>query len=377
MIPFLKKRKYHHLNTVELCTSALIFNHNALKKLHPNSAICPVLKSNAYGHGLKETTPIFDSFNAPFIVVDSLYEAYELYKANIKTQILILGYTHIDNYKVKKLPFHFALFDLETAHALSEYQPGCSVHIFVDTGMHREGVKLSQLPLIMEKIKTLNIRVVGLASHIADADNPVSQENTSKQITHYKAALSVLKDAGIDPQWRHISASGGAFKTSDDTFNMIRAGIASYGISPLANSDNDNKKICLRPVLTLKTHVIQIKSIPKDAQVGYNGTYIAQEKRTIAILPLGYYEGLNRRLSNKGVVQVRGIDCPIIGNISMNITTIDISHIPEVAIGDEVVVFSNNPTHKNSIKNAAKSITMSPYEMLVKLAESTHREVTP
>ena len=375
MFSFLPRKKYHHLNSVEISAPALLANHITLQKLQPNLAICPVFKSNAYGHGIKELAPLFDRFNEPFLVVDSLYEAYELYKRKVHTPILILGYTHPDNYKVKKLPFHFSLFDLETARLLSKYQPDCSVHIFVDTGMRREGVEIQELSSFINEIKSLNIRIVGLASHFADADNPTSLENTNKQVDCYKEALSLLRKAGIDPQWRHISASGGAFKIKDTTFNMMRAGIASYGISPLNEYDNDNKNIILHPVLTLKTQIAQIKMIPAGAHVGYGGTYIAPTKKKIAILPMGYYEGVNRRLSNKGVVQVRGIDCPIIGNISMNITTIDVSHLPQIAVGDEVVVFSPDVSKKNSIRNTAKIIDMLPYELLVKLAESIHRKV--
>lgn len=376
MFSLLTKKQYHHLNTIELSISALHKNHNALKKLQPNMAICPVLKSNAYGHGLQALAPFFDNLHSPFLVVDSLYEAYELYKCKVKTPLLILGYTDPNNYKVKKLPFHFALFDLKTAETLSIYQPGCSVHLFVDTGMHREGIPIQELKAFIKKIKGLNIKIIGLASHFADVDNPLSQANTKSQIKKYKQALAILKDVGITPKWRHISASGGAFKVDDNTFNMVRAGIASYGISPLSDIDKDRKKIELYPVLTLKTCIAQIKEIPKGVQVGYNGTYISQTKKRIALLPLGYYDGLNRSLSNRGIVKVNGTECPIIGNISMNITTIDVSHVAHIAVGDEVIVYSPHPSDKNSISNVAKTIKMSPYELLVKLAESTYRKMT-
>jgi alanine racemase len=371
------KQQYHHLNIIELSATALLKNHQALQQSQPHASICPVIKSNAYGHGLKALAPLFDRLNSPFLVVDSLYEAYELYKCSVKTPVLILGYTIPDNYKIKKLPFHFTLFDVETAQMLSRYQPGCSVHIFVDTGMSREGISLVDLPLFIEQIKSLHLHIVGLASHFADADNVISQVNTHKQIKQYKRALTIFNNAGITPKWRHISASGGAFKVIDNTFNMIRAGIASYGVSPLDERDKDSNKIDLHPILTLKTHIAQIKNIGKGALVGYNGTYKSPSERKIALLPLGYYDGLNRRLSNKGIVQIQGINCPIVGNISMNITTIDVSHIKDVKVGEEVIVYSSLSSDKNSIKNAAKAIGMSPYELLVKLAESTYRKVTP
>lgn len=279
MLSILSKRQYDHLNSIELSKSALLKNHEALQQLQPDSVICPILKSNAYGHGLKALAPLFDSFKVPYLIVDSLYEAYELYKCHIRTPILILGYTHPDNFKIKKIPFHITLFDVQTAKALSAYQPNCPVHIFVDTGMHREGILLEELPSFLKEIQSLRLNIVGLASHFSDADNSSTQKYTFGQIKNYKEALKILNGYKISPRWRHISASGGSLKMKDTAFNMVRAGIASYGISPLRESDVDNRKLHLHPALTLKTHIIQVKDIPKDSYVGYNGTYKTQTKK--------------------------------------------------------------------------------------------------
>src|SRR5688572_21384100 len=137
MWPF-TPRPYQALNQVTVSEAALRANHQALQAAHPEAQIVPVLKSNAYGHGLTTVAPVFDSFNAPFLAVDSLYEAYALHKINIHTPILIMGYTVPINLKVKKLPFAYAIYDIEMARALNQYQAGCEVHIFVDTGMNRE-----------------------------------------------------------------------------------------------------------------------------------------------------------------------------------------------------------------------------------------------
>lgn len=235
-------RTYHNLNKITVSAVNLAHNHAQLKNLQPETSICPVLKSNAYGHGLRITSPIFDSFGADFLVVDSLYEAYELYKRRVKTRILILGYTDPRNYSVKHLPSHFTVFDMDTAQALNNFQPNCRVHIFVDTGMCREGISLKDLPLLLERMVRLKkIKIIGLASHFSDADNSKSQKFTSQQIQNYKYALRILSDYKIEPEYRHISASSGALKTKDSMFNMIRAGIASYGISPLYKNDPDKK----------------------------------------------------------------------------------------------------------------------------------------
>lgn len=376
MLMGLLGKKYHHLNKILINKAALLHNHEVLQSFHPEAKVVPVLKSNAYGHGLKVVAPIFDSMHPNFLVVDSLFEAYELAKLRIKSKVLILGYTHPANFSVKQLPFHITVFDLEAARYLNKYQRRCKVHIFVDTGMCREGIPLHELRNFTQEIKKMdNIEVVGLASHFADADNPIDNSFTLKQLANYKIGLQILKEESINPQYRHISASGGAWKIVDSTFNLIRVGLASYGINPLEASDPFYKQLKLIPALRLTSMLVQIKALSKGDKIGYNGTYIAEKNIRVGLLPLGYYEGVDRRLSNKGSVLVNGTACPILGRVSMNMTTIDVSKVKNPKVGDEVIVYSENPSSCNSFGNAAKAAGTIPYELLVHLAESVRREI--
>lgn len=369
-------KKYHHLNKILISKSALKYNHQLIQEFHQETKIAPVLKSNAYGHGLNVVAPIFDSFNPVFLVVDSLYEAYELTKLKVKAPILILGYTHPDNFSVKRLHFHITVFDLEVARSLNDHQSNCNVHIFVDTGMSREGVPLNDLPTFVAELKKLsNLKIVGLASHFADADNPTDNSFTKKQITNFKKALKILQQQGIDPQYRHISASGGAFKIKDSVFNVIRAGLASYGLNPLESSDGLYQQLLLRPALCLNSTLASIKTIKNRDRVGYNGTFIANSKMKIGLLPLGYYEGVDRRLSNRGFVSLNGTICPILGRVSMNMTSIDLSKVDNPQVGDQVSIYSNQLADVNNVVNAAKTAETIPYELLVHLAASIRREL--
>jgi len=369
-------KQYHHLNKIFINQAALRHNNQTLQSLNPKAKIVPVLKSNAYGHGLKEVAPIFDKFNSVFLAVDSLFEAYKLSKLKVKSQILILGYTHPDNFSVKQLPFQMTVFDLEVAKSLNKYQKNCKVHIFVDSGMCREGVPLNELRDFIRKIKTMtNLEIVGLASHLGDADNPSDDSFTQMQLKNYKKALRILEGENISPQYRHISASGGAFKIKDDTFNMIRAGLASYGINPLETTDPSHNQLVLKPVLHFTSTLAQIKTISKSDKVGYNGIYTASKSTKVGLLPLGYYEGVDRRLSNKGSVQVNGTVCPILGRVSMNMTTVDISNVENPKVGDKVIIYSDDESDINSLNNAAKIAGTIPYELLVHLAESVRRDV--
>lgn len=376
MLAALFKREYRHLNQVLVSGAALAHNHRVLQAAHPEAKIIPVLKSNAYGHGLATVAPVFDRLNAPFLAVDSLYEAYVLAKLHLRTPILILGYTHPANFSVKRLPFHIAVFDLKVAKILNQHQRNCQVHIFVDTGMSREGVSLNDLPSFINSIKQLkNLKVVGLASHLADADNPSDQTCTQQQIENYAQALQMLRDAGIDPQYRHISASAGAFKIKDQLFTCIRAGLASYGLDPLDQTDSAYHQLDLQPALSLVSTLAQIKVIPEGTQIGYNCTFTAEKPMTIGLLPLGYYDGVDRRLSNKGVVLVRNVPCRILGRVSMNMTTIDLTEVKGARLGDQVIVYSSNNNNPNSLIKAAQTASTIPYELLVHLAESIKRTI--
>ena len=368
--------EYISLNKITVSKDALIFNHHSLQKAHPTSGICPVLKSNAYGHGLQQVAPIFDAMNCPFLIVDSLFEAYELSKLHVKTPILILGYTDPRNFSVKQLPFHVAVFDLKTAAALNITQRNCQVHLFIDTGMNREGIRVEELPQFLKTFSSFkNLRVTGLCSHFADADNNESQQFTHTQVEQFKKAHAIVTQYGYYPVYRHISASAGAFAVNDPIFNMIRGGLAHYGISPFNTAAKKNSFITLAPALQFSSTLVQIKKIKKGEIIGYNCTFTAKKDMTIGLLPAGYYEGVDRRLSNRGTVTIQGVACPIVGRVSMNMTTVDISNVPSPRIGEDVIIFSREHSDINSLSNAAVQSETIPYDLLVHLAHTTKREI--
>ncbi len=372
MIDLVRKilnRAYHPLNRIEISKDRLVGNYEYLSSINKGIKITPVLKSNAYGHGITMIGKLVDKFDAPFLCVDSLYEAFQLHKAKIKTPILIMGYIDPRSLRVKKLPFSYSVWDLQTAGALDKYQKGCEVNIFVDTGMHREGVSIEELEdFILELKEFKNINIVGLMSHLASANDPKSPQN-KEQERNFKKALEICSKNHLGLKYKHLSASAGLLTLPNTECNIARVGKALYGIDPIGDFPK------LQPVLKFTTHIVQIKKLKKGGKVGYDGTFTASKDMVIGILPLGYNDGLDRRLSNRGVVQVNGVECPIIGMISMNVATIDLTHAKGVGVGDEVVVYSDNPKDKNSIQNSAKLCNTTPYDIMVNLVDSTRREV--
>ncbi|HSW88891.1 MAG TPA: alanine racemase [Candidatus Saccharimonadales bacterium] len=364
------KKKYYPLNTIEISAYNLKENFTYLANLS-DQQIAPVLKSNAYGHGLVQTAKILDECRAPFFCVDSLYEAYELLKAKIKTPILIMGYVNPYNLKVKKLPFSYVAYDLELIAALNEYQPGAGVHIFVDTGMHREGIPLDELEdFLYEAKKFTKVHIEGLMSHFGDANDP-DNELTKKQIENFQKAEEIMRRSNITIKWTHISASGGVLqlqKYQQQLGNVARTGIALYGYDPKGVHEN------LKPALQVKTTLAQIKELKKGEKVGYDFTFTAPKDMIIGILPIGYFDGVDRRLSNVGYVKIENHFCQIIGKVSMNITVIDITEIQNAEIGQEVIVYSNTLSDKNSLYSAADLCKTIPYELLVHLSPTTKRK---
>ncbi len=360
-------RNYKPLNILEISKKRLISNYNYLNSF--GLKIAPVLKSNGYGHGLTQIASVLDALDPPFFCVDSLYEAYELYKANISTPILVMGYVSPESLHTKHLPFSFALYTKKQLRALKEYQPKSKIHLFIDTGMHREGFLFEELGDILSDIKKSGIYLEGIMSHFAESENP-TKKLTQDQNERFGQAVAVIKKS-FSPEYVHIANSSGILKSGglSNLGNVARAGISLYGIDP------SFKNTFLKPVLEFKTRIAQIKTIKKGECVGYNFTYKAQKKISLAILPAGYNDGVERKLSNKGFVKVKGILCPIVGRVSMNITTIDVTAVSNLREDDVVTVYSSDTNDRNTIENASKIAGVIPYELLVHLHASTKRKV--
>ncbi len=346
------KKPYHTLNIIEISKKRLIGNYLRLSLIDKGIKVAPVLKSNAYGHGLVEVAKILDSLQPPFFCVDSLHEAYELYKAKIKSGILIMGYINPKNLAIKELPFSYVVYDLIQLKQIFIHQPQAKIHIFVDTGMHREGVLMDDLEKFVKYIPKNRLgNIEGLMSHFAASEEPERYE-TKQQVKNFKKAIEILNKNKIFPKWIHIANSYGLLNSQTlglgKISNLARTGLSLYD-----------------SVLRFVTHINQIKKIKKGDKVGYNFTYTAKKDLAIAVLPVGYNDGVDRGFSNIGKVLLKGgVTCPIIGRVSMNITTVDISSVKHAKVGDEVEIYFNIPIKGKIL-----------YEFLVHLERSTKRKI--
>lgn len=369
------RRSYQTLNLITINPRALLDNYSFWQKQNPQAKIAPVLKSNAYGHGLELIGRFIDQkMNPPFIAVDSLYEAWKLEKAGVKTPILVIGYTVPDNFKIrKKLKFHLPVFDFETALTLLRYQPQTRLHLKIDTGMNRLGIKPNQVNRFIGFLKDhhLEKQVTGIYSHLACAGT--DEDFTQKQVAIFKKVIVQFERAGFSFAWKHIAATAGSLTVKDPELNLIRVGLGFYGYLPPLVPRQGQALPKIKPALKLTTRIVQIKTINKGEIVSYGGRFRAQKKITIGVLPIGYYDGLDRRLSGRGLVRIGSSYCPLVGSICMNIAMIDLSALKKPLVGQEVVVIDDQAKAKNSLVSLASLADTIPYDLLVGLAESTRR----
>lgn len=357
---------------IRINADALRSNLHTYQRAYPSVRFAPVLKSNAYGHGLVPVARVLDREDIAFFMVDSYYEARTLRAHGIRTRILVMGYVDPHEIAHSRLPnIDFAITDpMQLKELLAINGRRTRIHLKIDTGMHRQGIMLEELPEAIELLKNHpQLDVVGIASHFADADN--DDESFSRtQIAAWKEACSLLDGAFPKIEYRHLAATKGARFMEDAGTNVGRLGIGLYGIDT-----SPTPALPLRPVLSMRSIVASVRTIRPGDSVGYNATYTAPVAKKIACVPVGYFEGVDRRLSNKGAFLIDNIVCPITGRVSMNMTSVDITGHPEVRTGLPVLVISDKPEDPNSIAKLAALAESTPYVLLAHLPAHLKRTV--
>ncbi|MGZ6255088.1 MAG: alanine racemase [Candidatus Chromulinivorax sp.] len=348
-------------NWIELSSSALKNNITQFEQwVGPKAKIAAVIKSNAYGHGLVEMAKLYDqSESIAALCVINLTEALIIRKHNIKKPIIVIGYLDADYKLIVQNDIEVILYDLAIAQQLNEigtiYKKQIKVHIKFDTGMHRLGLKKNEIAhFIAETEQLKNLAIVGIFTHLAQSYNP---ESTLEQENIFK----IIKSFGYPV---HCSNSHGIL-TIHHQYDFARIGIGLYGYLARAPQSMQDK---LQPVLSLKTKVLQIKTIQKGDFVGYEKLFQAPADMTIATIAIGYYEGLDAKLSNCGFVIVNGQYAPIIGRVCMNLTIINISAILDCHVGQVVTVLGTDGKATISPYDWAKMTKASVYNHLVKIS---------
>ena len=326
---------------------ALHFNLETIaEKLEPDTKICAVIKADAYGHGIHEIgKELQESPHVSYFATATIDEANALRASGVNKPIIILGACFPSRVKetVEK-EYRSHIFTYESAKALSDEAvlqgKKAYIHIGLDTGMNRLGyVASDDIISEIEKVVLLpNLELEGLFTHLAKADM-ADQNFTYEQINRYKDIVKQLEQRGITAPIHHCANSAGTMEEVLTHMDMVRTGIIMYGIRP---SEFVGKDFPLKPVLSLKSTVIYLKKVPKGERISYGGTYVLPEEQLIATIPIGYGDGYPRNLSNQGYVLINGKKAPIRGKICMDLMMVDVTNIPNVKIGTEVVLIGRS-----------------------------------
>lgn len=362
---------YQPLIEVRIFKDALLYNLKVYQQKYPLMAFAPVLKSNAYGHGLALVAKILDKENVPFFVVDSFYEALTLRQHGVKSKILILGYVSAEQiFQNVVKDTSVGITSLEQLKMVADnLKSPKAFHLKIDTGMNRQGVSLAEVSEAIGVIKAnRNFILEGLCTHLAQAVEDSGL--TKKQIANWQAASQIFKENFSSIKYWHVVASAGVLLEQKIFANVVRLGWGLYGLDARPQAG-----LNLRPALELRSVVGGVKKIATGECVGYDGTFTAEKPLIAATLPLGYNEGVDRRLSNKGWVKIHDTFCPIIGRVSMNITTVDISEAQNIKLNDRAIVISAKPGDKNSVLNIAKICDCLPLEIVVHIPPYLRRMV--
>ncbi len=336
-----------------------------LKNLYSFSKkyIFAVVKADAYGHGAVEVSRFLDTFQeVKYLCVATAQEGKELKESGIKKPVMVLGgilEEEIDLFnRYNLVPVVSDFYQLNLIKKLKNKK----IHLKFDTGMHRLGFYYEDLPLIKEHIQ--NIEIEGIMSHFPSADT--DKYFTEKQIKDfYNLVTQAKKSLKTDFKYIHIQNTAG-ITYNCDFCNSIRPGIGLYGAKPYENFPVD-----LKQVMTVKAKVISIKNIKKGSPISYTGSYIARKDMKVAVVSFGYADGLPRALSNRGYFSIKGNKTKIVGNVTMDMTIVDISNISNINIGDEVIISGE----EIKFEEVAKLTGTIPYEIMCGISKRVHRKI--
>jgi alanine racemase len=387
-IPYSKfynmKGQIHQKVWVEISKSALLSNLKQIRALTKPSDVMAVVKSNAYGHGLLEVASIIRN-KVEWFVVDSLTEAMELRTAGIKNSILIIGYIDpADVYLCAKHRFSFVVYNPYVIREIRKDKKAKKgayhIHLKVETGTTRQGLSGDELVSLAKAASVVpSIEIEGIYTHYANVEDTIDPSYAMNQLSRFKDEIDALKAAGIHPKMAHTAASSATILYPETRFDTIRLGIALYGHWPSREvqivANRESIQLDLKPALTWKTIIAQVKSVKKGTGISYGLTERVHRDSKIAVLPVGYWDGYDRKLSSAGLVLVRGHICKVIGRICMNMMMIDVTDVPGVRTNDEVILVGPGKNQTISTEDISAKAGTIQYEFLTRINPKTLRKI--
>ncbi len=367
---------------------AIIHNIGILKAARPRHAFCAAIKCNAYGHGTAAVLPAMQQAGVDMLAVANTAEAEELRMLGWSGPILMFG-SELSIYppqEKKNVAFWLVKNEIRVTpmrccdiQSLVEAAEICGkkvkLHLNLDTGMHRMGLDEQGIYQIINEFHNCRqIEFEGLYTHLAAADEK-DKSFALEQIARFKKFANAIKANGINVRLRHLSNSAATIDIAEDNCNMTRCGISVYGYQPGVDMHNRPE---LRPAMKLVSYLQTKKPVRTGCIIGYGTGCVAKHDMITGIVPIGYGDGYDRRLSNRGMMKIANTYVPVVGRVSMDQTIVDLTHIAgQVEIGDEVTVIDNDPSSKNSVESIAAMLGTIPYEITTGIGSRVLRRATP
>ncbi|GBC59460.1 alanine racemase [Desulfonema ishimotonii] len=362
------------LTWTEIDLDAIGHNVRALRRItSPDARFMAVVKADGYGHGAAEVARIALKNGAEWLGVARIGEGIALRKAGLDVPILIFGHTP-PALAQQLLEWHLApaVFSPETARAFSDAAVAAgrkiSIHLKVDTGMGRLGLLAFPADAADRTVRDIaaitrlpGIEAEGIFTHFAASDT-LDKTCARTQLARFTGLTDRLRAAGVEIPIRHCANSAGLMELPEAHLDMVRAGIALYGLYP--SDEVDREPVALKPAMSFKARIIQVKSVPAGFKISYGMAHETTRPTVIASVSAGYADGLNRLLSSKGHMLVRGQRAPIVGRICMDLCMLDVGHIPDVAVGDEVVIFGTQKGETLHVDELAATLSTISYEIV-------------
>ncbi len=351
----------------EIDLDAIAYNTRNIKKLIGDKDLIAVVKANCYGHGVIDIIPTLLENGVSRFAVAMISEALEIRDNKITAPVMILGFTPL--YLGEELinnNIEQTVYDLDYAKELSKIaltlNKKAKIHIAIDTGMGRIGFLPNEKSIdnITEICSLEGIEVIGIFTHFSTSDEK-DKEYSHEQFTKMLSVMDTLKKRGIDIPLKHVANSGAIIDLPDTYLDAVRAGIILYGYYPSDEIDKNN--LALKPALTLKATITNVKTLEKDMYVSYGRTFKTSNETIVATIPVGYADGYLRKLAENGKVIIKGEFAPIIGRICMDQFMIDVTNIPDVKIGDEVILLGEKNDLKYNADDMAKKLDTINYEV--------------
>lgn len=360
---------------VEVNLSRLEANYLAVRKFLPDHVkIMAVIKANAYGHGAVRIAQRLEKLKVDALAVAILEEALALREAGIQSSLLLLnGFWSDQAEMIVRSGVVPAVYRLDMVddldHTATLLQKPVNFHLKVDTGMSRLGIDWTGAASFLEACSSkLQVFCTGIYTHLSSAETPESPLN-SIQISRFRSLLRTLGQVADSIPWRHVANSAALLNFEESWFDGVRPGLVLYGVNPLQRDLDD----FVRPILSFKTRIMQLRRVKKGDRIGYGGDYVAAEDGVIAVLPVGYADGLIRLLSNRGQALVRNQKAKFVGRISMDLTLIDVTKIPDVQVDDEVVLIGQQGDQEIRVEDIAALAETIPYEILCGISSRVPR----